>query len=108
MTAADFARLTQTRLSECAHLVHPVLRDLAMGRYPAEAVRSVVLHLMPLVRRQPVIISGAIAGLSPADQADLATMAENPSDRQLAFDQMCRLLSLTPAMQRQTLVLPEL
>lgn len=108
MTPADFSRLTHTRLSESPYLVHPVLRDLAMGRYPTEAVRSIVLHLEPLARRQPVIISGAIASLAPAEQAELSGMAEDPTERQLAYEQMCRLLALTPAIFRQSLVLPEL
>lgn len=108
MTPKDFARLTQSRLSESPYLVHPVVRDLAMGRYPLEAVRPLVLHLAALVRRQPVIVSGAIASMNPLEQGDLATLAEDPAARLAAFDQMCRLLGLSPALFRQTLVLPEL
>jgi hypothetical protein len=108
MTASEFASLSQSRLTESPYLVHPVLRDLAMGRYPQDAVRSVVLHLAPLVRRQPVIISGAIASLNPLEQAELALMAEDPAARQHAFDQMCRLVGFSPAVFKQTLVLPEL
>jgi hypothetical protein len=108
MSPKDFARLTQSRLAESPYLVHPVLRDLAMGRYPQDAVRTVVLHLAPLVRRQPVVISGAIASMQPLEQAELSMLAEDPTARQQAFEQMCRLMGLSPAVFRQTLVLPEL
>jgi hypothetical protein len=108
MTPTDFASLTHGRLAESPYLVHPVLRDLAMGRYPQDAVRAVVVHLAPLVRRQPIILSGAIASMTPQEQAELSLLAEDPSARQTAFEQMCRLLGLSPAVFRQTLVLPEL
>jgi hypothetical protein len=108
MSPQDFARLTRSRLADSPYLVHPVLRDLAMGRYPQESLKAVVLQLAPLVRRQPVIISGAIASLQPLDQADLSQLAEDPTARHAAFDQVCRLIGLSPAMLRQTMVLPEL